>query len=325
MSKQQGPMELGQLRDRVAVVTGAGNHGIGWGLCCHAAGELGMHVIVLDLHEKLVREAEQRLRQLYPQVECHGLACDVTEPEQLTTVAARIADLLPGKAIGAVFANAGVIFSHRIMNSTVQEWETTLRVNVMGVVNTMHAFIPLLQAQESESIFSATASVGGLVRGDNGGASYQASKHAVVATCEALSFELARKSPQIRVHVLCPCIVASALDKTSVVNQRLQDGESSADEVEALGAGGFRLAMTPERHAIQTFEHIKAGNFYMVTDNVRPYVDHDLPFDGVAIMRERHENMQTLTLDNSDAWERRPGMAPSAIMKGPMFGEPEPF
>ena len=57
------------------------------------------------------------------------------------------------------------------MNSTVQEWETTLRVNVMGVVNTMHAFIPLLQAQESESIFSATASVGGLVRGDNGGAS----------------------------------------------------------------------------------------------------------------------------------------------------------
>ena len=60
MSKQQGPMELGQLRDRVAVVTGAGNHGIGWGLCCHAAGELGMRGIVLDLHEKLVREAEQR-------------------------------------------------------------------------------------------------------------------------------------------------------------------------------------------------------------------------------------------------------------------------
>ena len=43
--------------------------------------------------------------------------------------------------------------------------------------------------------------------------------------------------------------------------------------------------MTPERHAIQTFERIKAGNFYMVTIDVRPYVDHDLPFDGVAIMR----------------------------------------
>ena len=104
--------------------------------------------------------------------------------------------------------------------------------------------------------------------------------------------------------------MASALDKTSVVNQRVLDGESSADEVEALGSGGFRLAMTPERHAEQVFAHIEAGNFYMVTDNVRPYVDHDLPFDGVAIMRERHENMQALTLDNSDAWQRHPAWPP---------------
>ena len=323
MSKQQGPMDLRQLRGTVAVVTGAGNHGIGWGLCCHAAGALGMHLIVIDLHEKLVREAESRLRELYPQVQCYGLACDVTEPQQLATVTAAIAELLPDKSIGAVFANAGVIFSHTVLNSTVQEWQTTLQVNVMGVVHTMQAFVPLLQAQEAESIFAATASIGGLVRGDNGGASYQASKHAVVATSEALSFELARKSPHVRVHVLCPCIVASALDKTSVVNQRVRDGESSADEVEALGSGSFRLAMTPERHAEQVFAHIEAGNFYMVTDNVRPYVDHDLPFDGVGVMRERHANMQALTLDNIDAWQRRPGMAPSAIMKGPMFGEPE--
>ncbi|GIS19647.1 MAG: hypothetical protein CM15mP120_15630 [Pseudomonadota bacterium] len=46
MSKQQGPMDCGScavpwvwLRFR--------NHGIGWGLCCHAAGALGMHVIVI--------------------------------------------------------------------------------------------------------------------------------------------------------------------------------------------------------------------------------------------------------------------------------------
>ena len=113
MSKQQGPMDLRQLRGTVAVVTGAGNHGIGWGLCCHAAGALGMHVIVIDLHEKLVREAESRLRELYPQVLCYGLACDVTEPQQLLAVTAAIAELLPDKSIGAVFANAGVIFPIR--------------------------------------------------------------------------------------------------------------------------------------------------------------------------------------------------------------------
>ena len=62
-----------------------------------------------------------------------------------------------------------------------------------------------------------------------------------------------------------------------------------------------------ERHAEQVFAHIEAGNFYMVTDNVRPYVDviSDLPFDGVGVMKsERHANMQALTLDNIDAWQR---------------------
>ena len=54
----------------------------------------------------------------------------------------------------------------------------------------------------------------------------------------------------------------------------------------------------------------------MVSDNVRPYVDHDLPFDGVA-MRERHENG---AIDAGQ--QRRLGAlrhAPSAIMKGPTF------
>ena len=41
MSKQQGPMDLQQLRGTVAVVTGAGNHGIGWGLLLSCSGGAG--------------------------------------------------------------------------------------------------------------------------------------------------------------------------------------------------------------------------------------------------------------------------------------------
>ncbi len=319
MSKQQGPMELAALRDTVAVVTGAGNNGIGWGLCCHAAGELGMHVIAIDLHQSLVNSAQERLREQFPEVESFGIVCDVTKPEDLVDCAKKIQTLLPGKSIGAVFANAGVIFSHTILKSTPAEWATTLNVNVVGVVNTMQAFVPILQSQESVSIFSATASIGGLVRGDIGGASYQASKHAVVAICESLSFELARKSPQIRVHVLCPCIVASGLKESSVVNQQVNDGELDTSELQAIETSDFSYAMTPLRHAQQVFDHIEAGRFYMVTDNVRPYVDHDRPFDGMGIVRERYENLLQLELDNSDAWADRPGRLNSSIMKGPMF------
>ena len=71
------------LRGTIAVVTQAGNNGIGWGLCKHAAGHLSMHVVAVDLHESLVRAAETRLREQFPHVESLGVAADVTKPEDL--------------------------------------------------------------------------------------------------------------------------------------------------------------------------------------------------------------------------------------------------
>jgi hypothetical protein len=79
--------------------------------------------------------------------------------------------------------------------------------------------------------------------------------------------------------------------------------------------------MTTERHAEQVFDHLAAGNFYMITDNVRPYVDHDFPFDGLAIVRERFENLLTLKIDNSDAGPQEGKGLRSSILKGPMFKE----
>jgi len=320
VSVQQGKFDTGQLSDQVAVVTGAGNNGIGWGLCRHAAGELNMHVLIIDLHRNLVDSAVARLSDEFPDVRVAGATCDVTDPEALHAAAANIAHQFPGKSIGAVFANAGVIFNKTIMHSPAEHWRTTLEVNVMGVLHTMHAFVPLLQAQKSQSIFSATASVGGLVRGDGGAASYQASKHAVVAMTESLSFELATKSPQVRIHVLCPCIVGTALGETSRVNDLVKAGDMAADSVTAADIGTLaNLAQTPERHAAQVFDHIAAGNFYMITENKRPYVDHDFPFDAEGIIRERMEGVLSLQLDNSDAFKPPVGGHPSSILKGPLF------
>lgn len=318
--EQQGGLDLSSMQDKIAIVTGAGNHGIGWGLCQHSA-SLGMHVVLVDLHESLVKQAEQELLALYPDIQCLGLKCDVTVPEELAACLVEIQKRFPGKSIGAVFANAGVIFNHTILRSTVEEWMTTLNVNVVGVVNTIQAFVPVLQSQGTPAIFSATASVGGLVRGDGGAASYQASKHAVVALMEALSFELAVKSPNIHMHVLCPCIVQSGLMRTSKLNQRVKAGEVNQADVEPTQLSRNDLAMATERHAEQVFDHIAEGNFYMITDNVRPYVDHDFPFDGMSIVRERYENIQTLKLDNSDAFNPGTTGIPSAILKGPMFEE----
>ena len=143
----------------------------------------------------------------------------------MAACAAAVEAAFPGRPLGAVFANAGVLFNKTILGSSLEDWKTTLNVNVLGVVNTIKAFVPAMQRQPTASVVCATASVGGLVRGDGGAGSYQASKHAVVAICETLSFELAARYPQIRVHVLCPCIANSALPTTSQTNKAVERGE----------------------------------------------------------------------------------------------------
>ena len=47
------------------------------------------------------------------------------------------------------------------------------------------------------------------------------------------------------------------------------------------------FGMATERHAQQVWDRIEQGQFYVITENVRPYVDHDHPFGALDIIRER--------------------------------------
>tara|TARA_A100001011_G_C14243409_1_gene814352 strand:- start:353 stop:1348 length:996 start_codon:yes stop_codon:yes gene_type:complete len=321
MSLQQGELDLEELKDRFAIITGAGNYGIGWGLALHAATELNMHVVLIDLYQSTIESAAEELQALAPSRKIIPIACDVTNETDLEDILRKLDRDNAEISIGAVFANAGVIFNNTILNSSIEDWETTLSVNVMGVVKTVKTFLPRLQAQAERSIFCSTASVGGLVRGDGGAASYQASKHAVVALSESLSFEIARKSPQIHVHVLCPCIVTSSLLQSSQKNKVLQKDKVEGIEVSPIRPEKTELGMSPERHAEQVFDLISAGKFYVVTDNIRPYVDHDFPFDSAEIIAERYRNMASLDLDNADAFSKSGTSHPSSILKGALFKE----
>ena len=77
MSKQQGELNLQQFKDQIAVITGAGNNGIGWGIAKHAALELGMHIVLIDLHLSVVEAACEKLRELAPGQKIIGVQCDV--------------------------------------------------------------------------------------------------------------------------------------------------------------------------------------------------------------------------------------------------------
>ena len=133
-----------------------------------------MAVALVDLHQHMVDAAAAELSELYPDTRTAAIQCDVGDAESVQGCAeAAVQSAFLGTPIGAVFANAGVIFNKTILRSRIEDFELTLRVNVIGVVNTIQAFVPLLQEQDTPSVMCSTASVGGISRGDGGGAAYQ--------------------------------------------------------------------------------------------------------------------------------------------------------
>lgn len=320
MSVQQGPWDPAVLAGTVAVITGAGHGGIGFGLAKHCAGILQMHINVIDLDRKVVDVACADLSAMYPSILVRGQCCDVTDREGLVKCAASVDTEFGGARIGAVFANAGLrsgIFSDgSVKSASLDDWTLTMNVNVIGTVSTVQAFLPALQRSDLPSIIATTSSVEGLIRasGEMGLAAYTVSKHAVVALTEALSFELARKYPQIRVHTLCPCMINTAT-AFNAANSGAAGGEDAITRVRRE-MGVIDLCLSVEAHAQQVFDRIARGEFYVVGEEVRPYVDHDFPTGVQALVKERYEGLSTGHLDNRDSAK---GLSHS--FKGPLWKE----
>jgi NAD(P)-dependent dehydrogenase (short-subunit alcohol dehydrogenase family) len=246
-----------------------------------------MDLAVLDLFQSTCTDASESLQKSHPQTKTVGIQCDVTKPDELAAALDTIVLTFPNQRIGAVFANAGVLFpAQGVLKSKIQDWQTTFDVNVLGVVNTLQVFVPAMQQHAGPSVVCTTASIGGLMRCPPNLADYCASKHAVVALTEALSFELV-SHPQIRVCVCCPCIVRTGLGESSQANRTNEPGAEVQKVDLSKSDSVWPFAMTPKAHGQQVWDRIAAGEFYMICDNIRPYVDHDFKLDGMGMVEAR--------------------------------------
>jgi len=187
---------LKTFEGRVAVVTGAAS-GIGYGLAERFGAE-GMKVVLADVQADALEEAEGRLRD--GGAEVLGVETDVARPEALDHLRDRALD-----AFGAVHVlcnNAGVVSPGQVWEATPEDWGWILGVNLVGVVNGLRSFTPVLIAQEEAHVVN-TASMAGITSGVLG--SYSVTKQAVVGLTEALYFGLKMAGQEhVGVSVLCP-------------------------------------------------------------------------------------------------------------------------
>lgn len=246
-----------ELKGKVAVVTGGGS-GIGRELALSCARE-GMKVVLADVDEKGMAETA---RLIGGDVLC--VKCDVSKAEQVEALARKAVEKFG--AAHLLFNNAGVSALGPIWTSTVEDWEWTLGINVMGVVNGIRSFVPRMIEQGGEAHIVNTASAAGHLSVP-GSSSYCVSKHGVVTLSECLHHELRAAQSSIRVSVLCPAFV-----KTNIIDcDRNRPAELAATNPlaapyrkwgqRAVEAGKLTAADV----ARITLDAVKSDTFYVFT------------------------------------------------------------
>ena len=180
---------------KVAVVTGAAS-GIGLALADRFA-RARMHVVLADVDESGLAKAAEQIRARG--VDELTVVTDVSNEASVQALAAAAVERFG--TVHVVCNNAGVVSNADAWFGPLSAWTWVLGVNLWGVVHGVRAFLPILAAQGEGHIVN-TASIAGLLPGF--GASYDATKHAVVAITEDLYRAMQQAGLPIGVSVLCP-------------------------------------------------------------------------------------------------------------------------
>ena len=183
------------LQKSLAVITGASS-GIGEVFAAKLAGQYDLLLIARN-HERLTVLAAELAAK-------HGsvvsvLAADLSDPNQLADVAARIA-AEPNLAL--LVNNAGFGYRGAFWEADLERLENMHRLHIMALVRLSHAALRVLVPKNSGAIINL-ASVSSFVQRP-GSASYGATKSWVVAFSEGLSVDLRHAKSAVTVQALCP-------------------------------------------------------------------------------------------------------------------------
>jgi len=255
-----------ELNEETALITG-GASGIGLSIGKRLA-EAGMKVVLADIEAPVLKEAVAELKGLG--LEAMGVRCDVRDMGSVEEMKNQIEEEFGNPKV--VCLNAGVGFGSSISEATISDWEWVIGVNLWGVINGLHAFLPVIK-EMGEGHIVMTASIAGHVSVPNL-APYSATKFAVVAIAETLRKELLTENSEVGVSCLCPGFVSTNI-WTSERNRpenllNKSSGDSTDEEIlqrEAFMEWVSSNAKEPSEVAELVHHAILDNRFWIFTDD----------------------------------------------------------
>lgn len=207
------------LDGKVAVVTGAGG-GIGAAICERLAEE-GCHVVLIDRDADASRAAGEKVRALGRRASTHVV--DITDYAGVSDAVTAI--LSDQGGIDVLVNNAGFDRFANFLDTTPQQWESIIAVNLRGTLNMHHVVLPIMRDRGWGRVVNIASDAGRV--GSSMEAVYSACKGGIIAFTKSVARELARTG--IRLNVVCP-----GPTDTPLLAQFLEAGEDGAKILKAL-------------------------------------------------------------------------------------------
>jgi NAD(P)-dependent dehydrogenase (short-subunit alcohol dehydrogenase family) len=192
-----------RLQDKIAIVTGGGS-GIGRGVSVAYAHE-GATVVVADIDLDTAQET-------VAQIEAEGgkgraVRCDVADPAQIAALI-ETAKSAYGR-IDILFNGAGIISNKPLLETTIEEWDRILTVNLRGEFLCLQAAAKVMVEQGRGKIINITSVLAAQARINR--APYGAAKAGIVALTQSAAIELGPKG--VFVNAIAPGSIQTGMTK----------------------------------------------------------------------------------------------------------------
>jgi NAD(P)-dependent dehydrogenase (short-subunit alcohol dehydrogenase family) len=257
----------GRLQGKVAVVTGAGSVGPGWGngraIAWRFAQE-GAQVFAVDLNEDALKETVDRVNEIGGRITTH--LADVTDTQQIQRMIERCVSVYGG--VDVLVNNVGGSRKGGPVNLSEADWQSQLDYNLTSVFLGCKHAIPVMESRGGGAIVNV-ASTSGIRWTGSAQVGYASSKAGVIQLSRVVAIEYAKR------NIRCNTVVPGQMH-TPMVETRLATQRAGGDVQKLLAERQSRIPLPFMGDGIDTAN----AALFLASDEARFITGTELIVDG---------------------------------------------